>query len=392
MLTQTSRRVVAVLAVIVGALAVLVGQSSPASADPPIPLPNPTAYGITKVDWQQVDSSPATDWRQFDLTLTTSAIFRNGPKPNIKVRIFVPPNYSTQHSPYPTLYLLHGGTGEWKQFADNGAEDTVMNAGYPGIVVMPEGGSTGYYTDWYGHADNGVSPAWETFHIQQLLPWVDANFNTIRDRSGRSIAGASMGGFGALKYAGQHPDLFSAVASISGATNIRLQDAVTGGSANVPPTVSQHMQWSGACIMSFYSQPWLNSCADGAYKVNLYENGFPVQDDARQAAYRMQTLWGPESNYPNVNPWDMASRFAGYGTNGNKVALYSGGRTAGEKDMYAHLKSFYQRVTSLGQQPHVCVGDGNHADWTLWRADLTDFIHLVDGTPITCHRGYTVPT
>ena len=53
---------------------------------------------------------------------------------------------------------------------------------------------------------------WETFHIDQIVPWVDANLRTIRSRAGRAIAGLSQGGFGALSYAARHPDLFTSVA------------------------------------------------------------------------------------------------------------------------------------------------------------------------------------
>ncbi len=46
----------------------------------------------------------------------------------------------------------------------------------PFIVVMPEGGSQGWYTDWYGTDLDGHTPdpppAWETFHLRELIPWI----------------------------------------------------------------------------------------------------------------------------------------------------------------------------------------------------------------------------
>ena len=57
---------------------------------------------------------------------------------------------------------------------------------------------------------------WETFHVEQLIPWVDDNLRTVAERSGRAVAGLSQGGFGALSYAARHPDLFTSVASFSG--------------------------------------------------------------------------------------------------------------------------------------------------------------------------------
>jgi S-formylglutathione hydrolase FrmB len=78
----------------------------------------------------------------------------------------------------------------------------------------------GWYSDWKGETDGHFAPQWETYHITQLVPFIDANFNTIKNRSGRAIAGASMGGFGALKYAGRFPGVFSAVGSFSGGTDL----------------------------------------------------------------------------------------------------------------------------------------------------------------------------
>ena len=90
--------------------------------------------------------------------------------------------------------------------------------GFDGIVVMPAGGRAGWYSDWPGRTDGNFAPLWETFHVHQLVPWVDANFNTSGTRSGRAVAGLSMGGYGALRYAGRHPHLFSAVGAFSAGT------------------------------------------------------------------------------------------------------------------------------------------------------------------------------
>jgi pimeloyl-ACP methyl ester carboxylesterase len=67
---------------------------------------------------------------------------------------------------------------------------------------------------------------WETFHIDQLVPWVDANLRTVATRAGRAIAGLSQGGFGAMSYAARHPDMFAVGASFSGAPEIDRDAAV----------------------------------------------------------------------------------------------------------------------------------------------------------------------
>ncbi len=55
--------------------------------------------------------------------------------------------------------------------------------------------------------------------MRQLVPFVDRRYRTVGRRSGRAVAGLSMGGFGALSYASRHPDLFAAAAAFSGAVD-----------------------------------------------------------------------------------------------------------------------------------------------------------------------------
>ena len=62
---------------------------------------------------------------------------------------------------------------------------------------------------------------WETFHIAQLLPWIDANFRTFAEYNGRAVAGFSMGGFGALKYTAKYYGHFCSVSSHSGPASLR---------------------------------------------------------------------------------------------------------------------------------------------------------------------------
>src|SRR6266496_5051210 len=71
----------------------------------------------------------------------------------------------------------------------------------PLITVQPNGSGRGWYTNWTSGGQD-----WETFHLDQLIPFVDANLSTIPTRDGRSISGHSMGGFGAFHYAEDHPE------------------------------------------------------------------------------------------------------------------------------------------------------------------------------------------
>ena len=154
----------------------------------------------------------------------------------ITVNVLVPPGYSpAAATPYKALYLLHGhggGADDWWKKADgHGTPLEGIVGRLPLILVMPDGGYDGWYSDWYGvdvDGHNGTdpnrAPAWETFHVDELVPFVDAHYRTEPDRGGRLIAGLSMGGFGAVSYAARHPKLFATVGSFSGAVDTRLDD------------------------------------------------------------------------------------------------------------------------------------------------------------------------
>src|SRR5437763_10369046 len=167
------------------------------------------AAGIHLLGARQLDA------RLWDVAMSTSAI-----PPPVHVRVLLPAGYGSGTRRYPTLYLLHGALSDDTAWTVQGdAEASTANA--PVIVVMPEGGNAGWYTDWFNLGQGGP-PEWETFHIDQLIPWVDHTFRTVAARSGRAIAGLSMGGFGALSYAARHPDLFVTAMSFSGAVDTNV--------------------------------------------------------------------------------------------------------------------------------------------------------------------------
>src|SRR5262249_50192693 len=56
----------------------------------------------------------------------------------------------------------------------------------------------------------------ESFVIGTLVPFIDAHYRVVHDRSHRAAAGFSAGGMNALVFAARHPDLFAAAGSFSG--------------------------------------------------------------------------------------------------------------------------------------------------------------------------------
>ena len=148
---------------------------------------------------------------------------------NPAVNVLLPDGYNPSRH-YPVLYLLHGGGGDndFRIFDKLGIRN--YTAGRELIVVMPDGGLAGWYCN---PVASNVGPRnWETFHINELIPWVDSTFSTIAEFSGRAVSGFSMGGFGALKYAAKHPELFGSVSCHSGPADLRIQDGAVVHWAN----------------------------------------------------------------------------------------------------------------------------------------------------------------
>ncbi|KRE30300.1 hypothetical protein ASG82_24590 [Mycobacterium sp. Soil538] len=179
-------------------------------------------FGLTIVDRNEND--PRLWYYRFQ----TSAI---GWNPGVNV--LLPDGYQTSGQTYPVLYMLHGGAEDFRQFDFLGIRD--LTAGKPIIVVMPDGGHAGWYSN---PVVSFVGPRnWETFHIAQLLPWIEANFRTYAEYDGRAVSGFSMGGFGALKYAAKYYGHFASVSAHSGPASLRRDFGLVVHWANITSAV-----------------------------------------------------------------------------------------------------------------------------------------------------------
>lgn len=162
---------------------------------------------------------PQLTARLQEIEFESAALARTSP-----VRILTPDGFNGSTA-LPVLYLLHGGGDDYRSWTDKGATESVT-AGLPLIVVMPDCGPAGWYSDWARDERNKIGPQqWETYHVAELRPWVEQTFGTRTDRAGRTIAGLSMGGYGALKYAARHNELFGFAAAFSGGVDI-LDDRI----------------------------------------------------------------------------------------------------------------------------------------------------------------------
>jgi diacylglycerol O-acyltransferase/trehalose O-mycolyltransferase len=87
-------------------------------------------------------------------------------------------------------------------------------------LVMPVGGQSSFYTDWYQPAAGSAGTTtykWETFLAQELPAWLAANKGVAP--TGNAVVGLSMSGGAALTLATWHPTQFVFAGSLSGYLN-----------------------------------------------------------------------------------------------------------------------------------------------------------------------------
>jgi diacylglycerol O-acyltransferase / trehalose O-mycolyltransferase / mycolyltransferase Ag85 len=149
-----------------------------------------------------------------------------------KVNVLLPDGYNA-HSRrgYPVLWLLHGangGTDSWVSTIANFGGIAKLAAGLPAIIVMPDGGMFGFYTDWWNRRAR-ANPAWATYHLRLLRRTIERRYPIRPGRRWHTIGGISMGGEGTLRYAAMLPSYFGAAVSFSAAfPDMQAEVAVRG--------------------------------------------------------------------------------------------------------------------------------------------------------------------
>jgi diacylglycerol O-acyltransferase/trehalose O-mycolyltransferase len=231
----------------------------------------------------------------------------------------------TTRQQWPVLYLLHGCCDTYVSWT--GSTDIErLSAQLDALVVMPDGGQVGFYSDWLD------GPGWETFHTSELPQLLASEY---RANGRAAIAGVSMGGLGALGYAARHPGEYAVAASFSGIVHTRLTPNVARGYL--------------ALVQSYDSNPL--------------------------------GLWGDPDKQSDVwkrhNPYDFAPQLRG-----TRLFISSGNGQPGPLDLEGAVTdqietgignentAFGRRLRQLGIDAKLDLyGDGTH-NWVYWQRSL----------------------
>ena len=153
--------------------------------------------------------------------------------------VYLPAGYDAATAPtlskrYSVLYFLHGlGDNEQTLFNSGGWTllDDLRKQHKMGdfLIVAPEGRRSFYINS----ADGSVR--YSDFFLQEFLPHIESKYRVRPGRAGRAISGISMGGYGALRFAFAHPELFSAVSAQSAALITESPQALDSASRTGAP-------------------------------------------------------------------------------------------------------------------------------------------------------------
>ncbi len=160
--------------------------------------------------------------------INTDPMEPHGPRPDslylhsvsmnreIPCLVFKPGSGASDLKRYPVLYLLHGYDGSWLSWDWLQEDLQDWSDRYGMYIVCPDGANS-----WY--LDSPIDPEirYESFLALELPGLIDRIYNTIPTRSGRALAGISMGGHGAAYLALRHPEIFTGFASTSGGLDLR---------------------------------------------------------------------------------------------------------------------------------------------------------------------------
>lgn len=139
--------------------------------------------------------------------------------------VYTPPSYDKdKKTKYPVLYLQHGWGEDETAWSNQGRANLIMDNLIgegkikPFIIVMTYGMTNVVRPGGGGGLRSFDIKPFQTVLLDELIPYIDANFRTIANQANRAMAGLSMGGFETKTITLARPDVFSYYGLLSGGT------------------------------------------------------------------------------------------------------------------------------------------------------------------------------
>ncbi len=275
---------------------------------------------------------------------------------DVKTAIYRP-NAKPPAGGWPVLYLLHGLGGDatsWQRLGNIEATlDRMIAAGdiAPLLVVMPDADNS-----WYVNAGGiGSGGAYETALMRDFPDWIEAHYPTRVDRGGRAVAGLSMGGYGALRFAMKAPERYVVVAALSPAIWQNVPDA----DLDSPPETLQLMSDT-----AFFQRTDRATVTDGV--------------DMPPPGKHFAGAFGEPFNARFFNAQNVFTLLADrIDNNGGLPVIYV---TVGDDDSHKLWRGaieLYETLQADQRDSELRITDGDH-DWALWKVSIIDALIFIN--------------
>lgn len=174
---------------------------------------------------------------------------------NDTVRIYSPEKQNNK--PTPTLFLLHGWSGNYRNWGDKyNLQELCNKTGFR--IITPDG----FYNSWYLNNINPSQMQWSSFFHEELYPFIREKYGL--DPQTTFISGLSMGGHGAINLFMDAPDLFRSAGSMSGVLDLQLTSLRNTELAKVIGTEEEQVKAASAVNriekLSGLNKPIIISC------------------------------------------------------------------------------------------------------------------------------------
>jgi S-formylglutathione hydrolase FrmB len=141
------------------------------------------------------------------------------------VSVYLPEGYVPVGEGFPVIYWHDHGDSCWPDTLLPTVE-AMIGGGLidPAVVVFfetydapfPDDPDVGSDTSWSFMLNSPLMGPFRDYVVDELIPWVDWNYNTVPDRSHRFMTGHSGNAYGPWRLALERPDLFSKISGMQG--------------------------------------------------------------------------------------------------------------------------------------------------------------------------------
>ena len=133
--------------------------------------------------------------------------------------VYTPPGYEKGKGKYPVLYLQHGWGEDETAWMNQGRANLIMDnliaeGKIKPFIIVNTYGMTNEVK--FGKIREFKIEPFQTVLINELIPYVDANFRTLANKDNRAMAGLSMGGMETKTITLNNPDVFAYYGLLSG--------------------------------------------------------------------------------------------------------------------------------------------------------------------------------